>query len=376
MEKEKITFEEALEFVQKKVYLQTNNHLSLQEETILKGAWEESSYEEIGESLYLSSGYVRNSAASLWKTLSKVFQQKITKSQFHYLICKIISEEEITPPFFEEEEEEESQLDKGSILLVDDQVENLQILSKLLKENGYQVRSANGGNIALRSLEKILPDLILLDILMPNLNGYEVCKILKKQAKTALIPVIFISALNEPIDKIKAFELGGSDYITKPFELQEVLARVSCQITLRKQRIQLEAEIKQHQQTIEILYQSRSILASILNYSYHGIAAFEAIRSPVDAEITDFRCLLVNPAFAECFNLTSSQLMTRKSCLDFFKANNLDWLEGFIKVIKTGKTFQQKFYYQNKVYQVFAVKLGDGITLTLQPLLEKGGLSG
>lgn len=90
MEKEKITFEEALEFVQKKVYLQTNNHLSLQEETILKGAWEESSYEEIGESLYLSSGYVRNSAASLWKTLSKVFQQKITKSQFHYLDRKSV----------------------------------------------------------------------------------------------------------------------------------------------------------------------------------------------------------------------------------------------------------------------------------------------
>ena len=133
---------------------------------------------------------------------------------------------------------------KPDILLVDDNRENLRLLSTMLSECGYKVRKAINGSLALRAIEVTKPDLILLDINMPDFNGYEVCKKLKSNQHTADIPVIFISALDEVLDKVKAFELGGVDYITKPFELQEVLIRVKNQLTLFFQQKQLTLQQK------------------------------------------------------------------------------------------------------------------------------------
>ncbi|NEP55593.1 MAG: response regulator [Symploca sp. SIO2G7] len=138
--------------------------------------------------------------------------------------------------------------DKPNILIVDDTQENLRLLSTMLTESGYKVRKAINGNIALRAIKIEKPDLILLDIKMPDLDGYEVCKRLKLQKQTADIPVIFISALDEVVDKVKAFEAGGVDYITKPYQLQEVLARVRSQITISQQQRQLT---KQQQKLLE-----------------------------------------------------------------------------------------------------------------------------
>ncbi|MDP8964848.1 MAG: response regulator, partial [Cyanobacteriota bacterium] len=133
---------------------------------------------------------------------------------------------------------------KPDILLVDDNRENLRLLSTMLSDCGYKVRKAINGSLALRAIEVTKPDLILLDINMPDFNGYEVCKKLKSHQQTADIPVIFISALDEVLDKVKAFEVGGVDYITKPFELQEVLIRVKNQLTLFFQKRQLTLQQK------------------------------------------------------------------------------------------------------------------------------------
>jgi diguanylate cyclase (GGDEF)-like protein len=136
----------------------------------------------------------------------------------------------------------------GDILIVDDTPNNLRFLSTTLTEQGYKVRSVTDGLMALTVAQAAKPDLILLDIMMPNLDGYEVCQRLKANEQTRDIPVIFLSALDEVIDKVKAFSVGGVDYITKPFQLDEVLARIQTHLSLRaaQQEIrQLNAELEQ-----------------------------------------------------------------------------------------------------------------------------------
>jgi two-component system, sensor histidine kinase and response regulator len=123
---------------------------------------------------------------------------------------------------------------KGEVLVVDDTVPNLKLLVDLLSAHGYKVRAAPNGVLALQAVEVNIPDLILLDIMMPDLNGYEVCKQIKSKEETRHIPIIFISALYETFDKVRGFAVGGSDYITKPFQEAEVLARIDHQIKLQK----------------------------------------------------------------------------------------------------------------------------------------------
>lgn len=119
------------------------------------------------------------------------------------------------------------------ILIVDDQPDNLRLLSSMLADEGYDVRRALSGTLALRTVSVNPPDLILLDINMPELSGYEVCERLKADANTRNIPIIFLSASNSEHDKVHAFEVGGVDYITKPFQVREVLARVATQLNLQ-----------------------------------------------------------------------------------------------------------------------------------------------
>ncbi len=140
---------------------------------------------------------------------------------------------------------------ENSILIVDDTPENLTVLRQMLAENGYRVRPALSGETALSSIENDLPDLILLDIMMPGMGGYEVCERLKAGEKTRNIPVIFISALNELDDKVQAFSLGGSDYITKPFQAEEVLARVKTHLTLRNLHKSLEGKNAELQKALD-----------------------------------------------------------------------------------------------------------------------------
>jgi class 3 adenylate cyclase len=135
------------------------------------------------------------------------------------------------------------------ILIVDDLPDNLRLLSTILTQKGYEVGKALNGKMALRSVQAAPPDLILLDINMPNMSGYEVCQQLKADERTAQIPVIFISALDDVLDKVQAFTLGAVDYITKPFQDEEVLARVQTHLNIQS----LQNALRQEQEKSERL---------------------------------------------------------------------------------------------------------------------------
>lgn len=140
--------------------------------------------------------------------------------------------------------------DPIQILVVDDTPANLKLLTDILTYNGYQVRPASSGRIALRSVLVEIPDLILLDIKMPEMDGYEVCKQLKDNPVTKNIPVVFISALDEMADKVKGFNVGGIDFITKPFQAEEVLIRVETHISIHRLRNELQVQNNHLQQEI------------------------------------------------------------------------------------------------------------------------------
>ena len=134
---------------------------------------------------------------------------------------------------------QKSELSANNILIVDDTPDNLRLLSKALIREGYQVRCAINGTMALLTIKTKLPDLILLDINMPEIDGFEVCQQLKKSELTQDIPIIFISASGHIDDKTKAFEAGGIDYISKPFQIPELLSRVNNQLNIQNLRKQL-----------------------------------------------------------------------------------------------------------------------------------------
>lgn len=129
---------------------------------------------------------------------------------------------------------------RGDILVVDDTLVNLRILTEMLAAQGYKVRPVTSGPQALQAAAAAAPDLVLLDINMPGMTGYEVCQQLKAQPETRDVPVIFMSARDEVLDKIRAFEVGGVDYVTKPFHLEELLARVATHVSIRALQRQLE----------------------------------------------------------------------------------------------------------------------------------------
>ena len=145
----------------------------------------------------------------------------------------------------------------NNILIVDDTPQNLHLLVDILTKYDYKVRPVPNGKLALSAAEINPPDLILLDIMMPGLNGYEVCKQLKSNPKTKDIPVIFISAVSEAVDKVKAFAIGGADYITKPFQMHEVLIRVKNQLAIKNLQHQLKVKNERLNQTITQLKQSQ-----------------------------------------------------------------------------------------------------------------------
>lgn len=133
---------------------------------------------------------------------------------------------------------------KGQILAVDDIPANLKVISATLRNAGYAVSTAINGETALKCLQHYQPDLILLDISMPGIDGFETCRRLKADRNTSHIPVIFLTALSDTVNKVKGLELGGVDYITKPFDQAELLARIKVHINLKKAQMQLIQESK------------------------------------------------------------------------------------------------------------------------------------
>ncbi len=157
--------------------------------------------------------------------------------------------------------------EQAEILVVDDSINSLKLLDDLLSRLGYRVRPAANGEMALRSVAESVPDLILLDVKMPGMDGYEVCGRLKAAEKTRHIPVLFISGADNTASKIKGFDAGGVDYITKPFQPEEVLARVRIHLELRRlqlelERSHLELENRVQERTAELTRAYQALQAS------------------------------------------------------------------------------------------------------------------
>jgi PAS domain S-box-containing protein len=189
---------------------------------------------------------------------------------------------------------------KGDVLIIDDTPENLTLLAEMLRQEGYKVRSAIKGSTALRSAQTVPPDVILLDVNMPEVNGYDVCKQLKASDRTRAIPVIFISALGDVLDKVKAFQVGGVDYITKPFQLEEVKARITTHLTICRLQQQLQAQNLHLQAEIHERQQAEDKFAKVFRTSPHPIAI---------TTHNEGRFVEVNPAFLQLTGYTQSELV-------------------------------------------------------------------
>ena len=216
------------------------------------------------------------------------------------------------------------QVNVQTILIVDDVPDNLHILYSTLTEQGYQVRCANNGYTALVGVQAALPDLILLDVKMPDMNGYEVCQQLKATERTRDIPVIFLSDLDELLDKVRLFEVGGVDYITKPFEVGEVLARVKSQLALLCAKAEIynlnavEQRTQQHSAQLQVTNQQlqteiaeRKLVGKSLQESEER---FESILSSLDdivwsVSVPTWKLLYLNSAAQKVYGRSISDFL-------------------------------------------------------------------
>jgi len=254
------------------------------------------------------------------------------------------------------------------VLVVDDQPSNLRFLSKLLTAQGYQVYQAICGQLALNLAIAHCPDLILLDIRMPEMNGYEVCRRLKATAETEQIPVIFLSVLDEMNDKLQAFRVGGADYITKPFQVEEVLARIDKQVGLQKLQQQLKEQNYQ-------LQQSQSLLASILNSSLDAVVAYSAVRNS-EGNIVDFQWLLINPAAEKFYGLLLNEIVGKNLLAELSQVRNNGLFDLYVSVVETGETVDREFSYEHERdtivwLHIVAVKLNDGLAVTFRNITDR-----
>jgi len=264
---------------------------------------------------------------------------------------------------------------KGNILIVDDTPENLQVLSATLLDRGYKVRGVINGKMAIRAARAGSPDLILLDIKMPEMDGYEVCLQLKTDPKTSEIPVIFISALDEVLDKVTAFQVGGVDFITKPFHVAEVLARIEHQLTIQRLKKQLlDRNTELQQEIIERKKAEEAAAAASLAKSQFVANMSHELRTPLNA-ILGFTEVMSRDSFLGHENLENLRIINRSGqhllelindVLDLSKIEAgiialdersfdlyqlLDTLEEMFQIQAETKNLQLKFFVQPNVPQ-------------------------
>src|SRR4028119_1788129 len=264
---------------------------------------------------------------------------------------------------------------KGNILIVDDTPENLQILSATLLDRGYKVRGVINGKMAIRAARAGSPDLILLDIKMPEMDGYEICIQLKADPKTSEIPVIFISALDEVLDKVTAFQVGGVDFITKPFHVAEVLARIEHQLTIQRLKKQLlDRNTELQQEIIERKKAEEAAAAASLAKSQFVANMSHELRTPLNA-ILGFTEVMSRDSFLGDENLENLRIVNRSGqhllelindVLDLSKIEAgiigldersfdlyqlLDTLEEMFQIKAETKNLQLRFFVQANVPQ-------------------------
>ena len=207
------------------------------------------------------------------------------------------------------------QVKSDEILVVDDHSENLKMLSAILNPDKYKVRIAQSGVQALRSVETKPPDLIILDIRMPEMDGYEVCRRLKQDKISREIPIIFISALDVPMDKVKAFEVGGVDYITKPFNSEEVIARINTHLQLRQFQKELQKFSHSLERQVDVrtaeLTESREDYGRLVENLTIGI-----FRSTPDR---DGHFLMTNPALVKMLGFETTEELMETPVMELYQ---------------------------------------------------------
>ncbi len=370
-----MTVKKALQLLEAALEANTGKHLTPVEKEILKAAENNETYHQVADSLYLSVGYIKDLAYPLWQNLSDLFGQKVTKNNFAKILQDQSAIATLAPKKIEVSDIDQNWHPKGNILIVeDDPIENLRVLTEILTKEGYKVSSVTNAHMALSTIRHNSPDVILLGVKIAEVDSYQICKTLKADEYTAEIPIIFLSPLNETINKIKAFEMGGLDYIIKPFNPEEVIARIQIQLTIQQEKHHLREKIEQHQQSAEILYQSRALLASVLNSSQDGIAAMQAVRDTTTGEINDFCCLVINPVFAKLFGQKKEDLMGKSGLKKLLNQLYPRLFDSLLQLGETRESVEQEFYWSNdeiaKWYYLIAVKLGDGCSITVRDITE------
>ena len=233
------------------------------------------------------------------------------------------------------------------ILIVDDNPTNIQVLSDLLKEYGFKVLVAKDGETCLHRLEKIRPDLILLDVLMPGIDGFETCRRLKASPATKEIPVIFMTALADPVDKLKGLTIGAVDYITKPLQHEEAIARVNIHLQLRNLNKQLEEQNATLQQEIR----SRKLAESALRLSEEKFAkAFRS--SPISITISTLlegRFIEVNESFCRMTGYNQAEIVGHTSTELNLWVNSDKRLQMIQLLRQKSKICNQEIDYRTKL---------------------------
>lgn len=265
---------------------------------------------------------------------------------------------------------------KEKILIVDDSPDHLRLLSSMLVKRGYQVNCVTDGEMALYAIKADLPDLVLLDIIVPVIDGYRICQALKSHDKTAHIPIIFVSGLDSEIDKVKAFKAGATDYITKPFFVDETFLRIENHLKICRQKKNLhqilQKNIQEKKYIEDELNQSRTLLAGVLNSSLDGVAAFEAVRNN-RGKIINFRWIVANPLAAMMLGETKDSL-EGKLLFEKLPGHLLDGLfDVLVQVVENCIVFDKEHYSSSDGtwFHIVAVKLGDGFAITLRDINEK-----
>jgi PAS domain S-box-containing protein len=210
---------------------------------------------------------------------------------------------------------------EGNLLIADDDLSTRQTMEAFLTREGYEVRCAPNGEMALMFAHEDPPELILLDIRLPDLDGFEICRRLKESQKTSAIPIIFISALDEVVDKVKGFAAGGVDYITKPFQAEEVLARVRTHLVLKRLQKQIEDQNEQLEQEV---IKARQAEEKARHMAEEWRTTFDSIKDPVSIHDRDFKIVRANQAFADILGMEIREVIGKK-CYEIIHGTEEPW---------------------------------------------------
>jgi two-component system, sensor histidine kinase and response regulator len=251
---------------------------------------------------------------------------------------------------------------KGTILVVDDVPANVKILMDFLTLNEFKVLTAKDGQTAVKRAEYAIPDLILLDVMMPVMDGYEACKILKSQDNTKDIPIIFMTALADTNDKIKGFNLGASDYITKPFQQEEVLARVNNHLKI----VQLQKQLQLRNAELEVLYLEQKQARQAAEAANRAKDAFLAnmsheLRTPLNAIIGYGEII-----HEDAFKLGFRDILIDLDHIQFAAKQLLDLIDD---VLDLAKIEAEKMELQ--IEQINLRNFVEDVVILIQPTLKQ-----